>query len=63
MKEFEKHLAKNYPCVRVTSDDAEFARQNWRAALEWFKGVMDEIDKYDIPISGQEVLQKVLGDD
>lgn len=35
MKEFEKYLETNYPSVRPTSDNAEFARQIWKAALEW----------------------------
>lgn len=35
MKEFEEHLKTNYPNVRPTSCDAEWARQNWIAALKW----------------------------
>ena len=34
--------------------------QGWRAALEWFKKTMDEIENKDIGISGQEVIENEL---
>lgn len=37
MKEFEKHLTKDYPYVRPTSIDAEIMRQEWRACIKWFE--------------------------
>lgn len=58
MKNFEKYLAKDYPHVRPTSDDAIFAEQNWRVALEWTLGsggrgkIFDEDnDCYDIVLA------------
>jgi len=32
----------------------------WRAALEWFKKTLDEIEEHDLPIKGQEVLEREL---
>ena len=34
--------------------------EGWREALEWLRETMEEIEKYDIPISGQEVIEKEL---
>lgn len=42
---FDKHLAESYPDVRPTGEDAEFARQNWRAALGWVKAQEDSLFK------------------
>lgn len=47
MKEFEKHLETNYLYIRSTSDDAEFARQNWKAALGWVLSRVDSLNLGD----------------
>ena len=38
MKAFESFMEKNFPRVRITSADYEYARQLWRGALEWYLG-------------------------
>ncbi len=35
MEAFESFMVRNFPRVRTTSSDYEYARQLWRATLEW----------------------------
>jgi hypothetical protein len=35
-------------------------RKEWRAALKWYRDTMNEIEKHDIPIAGEEVIKQEL---
>jgi hypothetical protein len=67
MKAFEEYwkcgMLSGSPGSFPGASAKEAAAFNWRRALEWFKQTMDEIEEHDLPIKGQEVLEKELADE
>jgi len=58
MKAFKKYQ-KEYQQKSLTSN-LPSGEESWRAALEWFKNTMDEIEEHDMPITGEEVINREL---
>ena len=56
MKAFEKKWEENGGGICGKKACAKY----WRAALEWFSKTMDEIEKHDISITGEEVINNEL---
>jgi hypothetical protein len=50
------------PCYSCDKCKKDFGLV-WRAALEWFKKTMDEIEEKDLPIKGQEVIDGELAEE
>ena len=65
MKAFEKQW-KDWNCdidcqVEKGCGRCEKIAKHWyRVALEWYQDTMDEIEKHDLPIHGQEVIEQEL---
>ena len=60
MKAFEEFMEKNFPKVRTTSTDYEYARQLWRGALDWA-----QVQKFrsDQRLTLEESIEKELRDE
>jgi len=59
MEAFEKWFNE---ILEPTGNEKGYCMVAWRAALEWYKRTMDDITDHDIGISGEEVINKELGE-
>ena len=60
MKAFEEWRDKQYDGCQECS--ASPPGTEWRAALEWYRDTMDEIEAHDLPLHGREVIEQELED-
>ena len=65
MKAFEKKFKEQFPDLFPIKKQSDFVfrrayKDGWRDALEWFKNTMDEIEKYDVSVTGEEVINREL---
>ena len=68
MKAFKKHMRSIGPDLGLVPSEPYDAgyilgqRHGWRAALEWYRDTMDEIEAHDLPLHGREVIEQELED-
>ena len=72
MEAFEKWRKAKRKCKRLygceENDDPAICedcgdageKAGWRAALEWYRATMEELERRDIPLHGQEVIEQEL---